>query len=253
MWRSLEVQERYVRLLPPGSFRQGEETPADEILHEEHPLLEAAVRWVRTTRFRRDDDHRLSYVVVPDLAEPEVVATFLVTLQDGTATKIERFEAVRVTPALVASRDAIADEDASRSTYPGNVAISRLQTLFGSWWQQARITAELEAQRRATSWREELGVFRALDRNLQIPEIDRWDQATRKAILGDYERQSQQAVLFGGRLALPPAVRRRLDEHRKRVELQRSTLDKRARFEDPVVEPLGILLRVPAALAGEDR
>lgn len=80
------------------------------------------------------------------------------------------------------------------------------------------------------------------------PDLDRWDQSTREAILGDYERTAQQPTLFGGAPALPPAIRRRLDEHRKRVELQRSILDRRARFEEPLVESLGILLRVPASL-----
>jgi len=111
----------------------------------------------------------------------------------------------------------------------------------------------MEARRRATAWREEITVHRTLDRDIEKPEIDRWEQATRQAILGDYERQSQQPGLFSDKPTLQPAVRRRLDEHRKRVELQRSTLDRRARFGDPIVEPLGILLRVPAALVGEDR
>lgn len=250
-WRSLEVHERYERLLAPGSFRQGEETPADEILHDEHPLLVAAVRWVRATRFRKDDDHRLSYVVVPEIPEPDLVATFLVTLQDGMAAKMERFESVRVSPVLVTSKDAIADEDASRSTHPGNVTAGRLQELFGSWWQQAKAAADTEVQRRAITWRDEVTVLRALERDIQKPEIDRWDQATRQAILGDYERQSQQPGLFGDKPTLPPAVRRKLDEHRKRVDLQHSTLDRRARLDEPIVEQLGILLRVPAALAGE--
>ena len=70
-WRSSEVQERYESLLPPGSFIKGEESAAQDVLHEEHPLLVAAVRWVRSTRFRKDDDHRLACVVVPDLSEPD--------------------------------------------------------------------------------------------------------------------------------------------------------------------------------------
>jgi hypothetical protein len=98
-------------------------------------------------------------------------------------------------------------------------------------------------------WKEGLAAFRGVEREVQKPEIDRWDKATCEAILGDYERQAQQTSLFGGGPAIPPAVRRRLDEHRKRVELQRSILERRARFEDPVIEPLGILLRVPASLA----
>jgi hypothetical protein len=219
------------------------------VLHEEHPLLEAAVRWVRSTRFRKEDDHRLAYVVVPELAELDLVATFLVTLQDGTAAKMERFEAVRVSVEMTASRDCVADEEASRVTHPGNVAAARLEELFGAWWQAARAAAEAEARRRAVDWKEGLAATRGMEREVQKPEIDRWDRATREAILGDYERQVQQATLFGAAPVIPPAIRRRLDEHRKRAELQRSILERRARFEDPMIEALGILLRVPASLA----
>jgi hypothetical protein len=247
-WRSLEVQERYESLLPPGSFSQGEESAAQDVLHEEHPLLEAAIRWVRSTRFRRDDDHRLACVVVPDLAEPDLIATFLITLQDGTAAKVERFEAVRVSAKLEVSKDSVSDEQVSRLTLPGNVPIGRLQELFGAWWHPARTIAEAHAGRRSTDWKEELETFRNLERDIQKPEIDRWDHSTREAILGDYARQTQQPLLFGDAPALPPALRRRLDEHRKRVELQRSILDRRAHFEAPLVEPLGVLLRVPASL-----
>ena len=187
-WRSLEVQERYEGLLPPGSFSRGEETAAQDVLHEEHPLLEAAVRWVWSTRFRKDDDHRLACVVVPDLAEPDLIATFLITLQDGTAAKVERFEAVRISARLEVSKDSISDEDASRITLPGNVPAGSLQDLFGAWWQEARIIAEAQAGRRAATWKEELQAFRSLERNIRKPEIDRWDQSTREAILGDYER-----------------------------------------------------------------
>ena len=145
------------------------------------------------------------------------------------------------------------DEQLSRITLPGNVPAGRLQELFGGWWQEARVIAEAQASHRATAWKEELEVFRNLERDIQKPEIDRWDRATRDAILGDYERQTQQPRLFGEAPALPPALRRRLDEHRKRVDLQRSILDRRARFEVPLVEPLGVLLRVPASLIEEGR
>jgi hypothetical protein len=242
------VQERYESLLPPGSFSPGEESAAQDVLHEEHPLLEAAVRWVRSSRFRKDDDHRLACVVVPDLAEPDLVATFLITLQDGTAAKVERFEAVRVSAKLEVSRDAESDEQASHVTLPGNVPAGLLQELFGTWWQEARTVAEAQAGRRATLWRDDLVAYRGSERNIQKPEIDRWDVSTREAILGDYARQTQQPLLFGDAPALPPALRRRIDEHRKRVELQRSILDRRAHFEAPLVEPLGVLLRVPASL-----
>jgi len=252
-WRSLEVQERYESLLPPGSFSQGEETAAQDVLHEEHPLLEAAVRWVRSTRFRKDDDHRLASVVVPDLAEPDLIATFLITLRDGTAARVERFEAVRISAKLEVSKDSVSDEQLSRITLPGNVPSVRLQELFGAWWLEARTIAEAQAGRRAALWRDDLVAYRGSKRNIQKPEIDRWDHSTREAILGDYERQTQQPRLFSDAPALPPALRRRLDEHRKRVELQRGILDRRANFEAPLVEPLGVLLRVPVSLIEGDR
>jgi hypothetical protein len=174
-------------------------------------------------------------------------------VQDGTAAKVERFEAVRISAKLEVSKDSISDEEASRITFPGNVPAGPLQELFGAWWQEARTLAEAQAGRRATSWNEELETFRSLERDIQKPEIDRWDASTREAILGDYAHQTQQPRLFGDAPALPPALRRRLDEHRKRVELQRGILDRRAHFEAPLVEPLGVLLRVPASLIKGDR
>ena len=251
VWRSHVVQERYDGLLPPGSFRPGDESAAVDVLHEEHPLLEAAVRWVGSTRFRKDDDHRLACVVVPQLAEQDLIATFLVTLQDGTAAKLERFEAVRVSHDLQSSRAPAADEEASRVTFPGNVVSGQLSALFDPWWQEARLLAESEARRRAMNWKTELIALRGLEAEFQKPEIERWDTATKEAILREHLHKEQQPLLFGEAPQLPPAIRRRLDEHRKRVDIQRTILDHRVKFEESLVEPLGVLLRVPASLVGE--
>jgi hypothetical protein len=88
---------------------------------------------------------------------------------------------------------------------------------------------------------------------MERPELERWDRVTQEAILGEYAGAAAQRDLFGRTPALPPAIRRRMDEHRKRVEFQRSLLERRTHFEPPQVEALGVLLRVPARLAGEDR
>ena len=160
----------------------------------------------------------------------------------------ERFEAVRISAKLEVSQDSVLDEQLSRITLPGNVPSGRLQELFGAWWHPARTIAEAQAGRRATLWRDDLVAYRGSERNIQKHEIDRWDVSTREAILGDYARQTQQPRLFGDTPTVPPALRHRLDEHRKRVELQRGILDRRAHFEAPLVEPLGVLLRVPASL-----
>lgn len=253
-WRSQEVESTYERLLPPGSYRQGEEEVApEEVLHEEHPLFQAALRWVRATRFRSDDDHRLACVATPDLTAPELIATCLATLQDGTGAQVQRFEAVRVPATLVVSRDVSADDAATRESHPGNVPVELLDRLFSGWWLEARRLAEDEARRRVADWRESLIAFRGLEREFRKAEIDRWDDATKKAILGDYERQLEQGRLFGGQPVMPPSIRRRLEDHRKRAEFQRSLLDRRMSFGEPTLEPLGVLLRVPAAILEEVR
>ena len=233
---------------------QGEVSPAidQDVLSEDHPRIEAAVRWVRGTRFRKNDDHRLAYVIVPEIDEPDLIATFLLTLADGTAFKLERFSAVRVTSLLKVSREPAGDEFASRSVHPGNIALEKLGDIFGSWWIEARQLAEGEALRRAQGWITDLQAFRGLERTIAKPEIDRWDKATQSAILKEHEAAIQQNNLFGGPPQLPPAIRRRLDEHRKRVEFQQTTLERRTRFEEPLVEPLGVLLRLPAPAPGEE-
>jgi superfamily II DNA or RNA helicase len=252
-WRSADVQPVYEKLLPPGAYAAGEEFSPDEVLYEDHPLLQAALRWVRASRFRADDDHRLACVAVPGLAEPELIATFLTNLQDGTGAQIQRFEAVRVTRELAVSRDAAADDAATRESYPSNVPSELLDRLFGEWWQEARRLAENEAQRRAVDWRESLVAFRGLERQLRKSEIDRWDEATKKAILGGYQQQLEQGQLFTTQPTMPPSIRRRLEDHRKRAELQRTILDRRMSFGEPAIEPLGVLLRVPASLIQEGR
>lgn len=98
-----------------------------------------------------------------------------------------------------------------------------------------------------------VAVLPRIERSIAKPELDRWDKATQSAILKEHEAGLHQQGLFGGEPQLPPAIRRRLDEHRKRVEFQYATLERRIHFETPVIEPLGVLLRVPERVAGEAR
>jgi hypothetical protein len=251
-WISAEVAAKYDSLLPPGA-RINDEAPAAEVLHEDHPLIQAAIRWARASRFRKEDDHRLAYVVEPELTAPELAATFLVVLRDGNGLNIQRFESVRVAQDLSVSQDGDRDDSAARSSHPGNASPEALNNLFEGWWERARELAEAEALRRGQEWREGLLAFRGVEVAVQKPEVNRWDAATRAAILGDYERNQQQQ-LFGGKPVMPPAIRRRLDQHQQRAAQQREYLEKRLHIDAPVVESLGVLLRVPASLlAGEAR
>ncbi len=54
---------------------------ADEILDHEHRLVQGAIRWIRQTRYSKDDDHRLAARLVADIEQPEVIATFLATVR----------------------------------------------------------------------------------------------------------------------------------------------------------------------------
>jgi hypothetical protein len=173
-------------------------------------------------------------------------------LQNATGAQVQRFEAVRVSAKLEVSRDASAEDAATRQSYPGNVPVELLERLFGDWWLEARRLAGNEAQRRAVDWKESLVAFRGLEREFRKSEIDRWDEASKRAILGEYEHQVDQGRLFGDRPPMPPSIRRRLDDHRKRAEFQRSLLDRRASFGEPTLESLGVLLRVPASLSATE-
>ena len=73
---------------------------------------------------------------------------------------------------------------------------------------------------------------------------DVWADATRKAILGQYD--DPKLFLPSLEKDLPPTIRRRLKEHRKEIDEHESFLNRRLRFEPATVEPLGVLLRVPA-------
>jgi hypothetical protein len=166
---------------------------------------------------------------------------------------IQRFESLRVAQDLRVSHDGDRDDSAARSSHPGNAPPEALNNLFEGWWERARELAEAEALRRGQGWREELLAFRGVEVAVQKPEINRWDAATPAAILGDYERNQQQQ-LFGGKPVMPPAIRRRLDQHQQRAAQQREYLENRLQIDVPAVESLGVLLRVPASLlAGEAR
>ena len=214
--------------------------PPDDILDPDHPLIGAAIRWVKSRRFDPQDDHRLAYVRTSSITMPDLVATFLVQLRDGLGQEIERVEAVRVTPDLRVSQDTGADQQALKASNEGNVTAAVLFDLFSGWWQPARELALTEAQRRTGEWQHAVAVMRQATQHDLSVELDEWDRASRRVILGD------QAELFGEG-QLPPATKRRLRQHRERYQQRRDYLEKRLQLAEPVVEPIGVLLRAPAS------
>ena len=73
-------------------------TPASSILDDDHPLAQAAIRWVRGGRYDPRDDHRLAVRVLDTIDGPDLVASYIATLRAGDNTEMERLMAVRVRP-----------------------------------------------------------------------------------------------------------------------------------------------------------
>src|SRR5208337_3755177 len=65
------------------------------ILDEDHPLAQAAIRWVRGSRYDPRDDHRLAVRVLETIDSPDLVASYIVRIRAGDNTEMERLMAVR--------------------------------------------------------------------------------------------------------------------------------------------------------------
>jgi superfamily II DNA or RNA helicase len=246
-WVDGLVKAGYDDLRAPG-LGDVEGVTADNLLHEEHPLVQAAIRWVRGSRFDAQDDHRLAFAVTSAIQAPDLVATFVVTLRDGEGIEMQRLEAVRVDQSLVASKDRDADTEALRIESEGEVDTEALVKLFEDWWNEARAAAEEEALRRARAWRQQITTQRRSEDERLREEHRLWNEACRDAILGEHKRQYQQLLLFPDRVKIPSRVLRQLRHHEEREKQRRLFLDRRLQIEEPSVEPLGILLRVPRSV-----
>jgi superfamily II DNA or RNA helicase len=216
--------------------------PSTAMLDEDHPLAQAAIRWVRGSRYASHDDHRLAVRVLDTIDGPDLIASYIVILRAGDNTEMERLIAVRVLP------DGAADPDDAAESIIGqgvaDVSEQVVRDVFASWWETACETADREAKKRAERWKNEVQGQRTAEHNGLRERFRVWADATRKAILGQYD--DPKLFLPSLEKDLPPTIRRRLKEHRKEIDEHESFLNRRLRFEPATVEPLGVLLRVPA-------
>lgn len=243
-WTGGDVLSDYVGLLAPGDAQSPDIHP-DIVLHDEHPLVGAAIRWVKSTQYT-EDNHRLAYQVADDIGTPEVLATFVVTLRDGEGEETQRIEIVRVNSDLNLTIPNEADIEIIGRQSLGNVDLPRVVAIFGEWWQKAQDLALDEAKRRVGSWRQSTVALRGLEQVKLLDELNAWDRATVQSIISRYAEEYNQPTLFGKpEDALPPAVRRRLRDHLQRARERTECLRRRVEFDEPVVEPLGVLLRIP--------
>lgn len=213
-----------------------------EILDDEHDLVQRAVRWVRESRYSRQDDHRMAVRLTAGIDQPDLIATFLATVRAADHTEMEQLLAVRVgADGTVDPEDALGllHEDGLRK----NIAQATIAGIFSPWWQAAIQKAEETARQRAERWRESARQKRFAEQGELKRQFDLWAKVTRETIAAGYDTAQ---YLPGMEKPLPPAAQRRLREHRKQVDQYDEFLNQRLVFETPTVEPLGVLLRVPA-------
>lgn len=216
---------------------------AQQILHDQHPLLLAAIRWVRQSRFQVETDgadHRLAVRVMGDLTTPDVIATFLVTLRSADHMETERLMSVRVDSKLQ-----VQPADAGwllRGESVENAPTAVIERLFGPWWQRARELAAVEAEKRASEWLNTIRNKRQGELAGLTAQLDDWNKATVASIIHGHD---MSPTLFADKPRLPPAVERRRREHQQQFERQQRFIRQRVVFDSPAVEPLGVLLRLP--------
>jgi len=138
---------------------------------------------------------------------------------------MERLMAVRVRP------DGTVDPNDSADQIPGqgvtDLAVSRVHEIFGSWWESANRVAGDEVKKRAEKWMNEIRGQHLAEHSGLRDRFKIWADATRKAILGEYDDPT--TFLPGIERDLPPTVKRRLREHRKEVDEHESFLNLRGR------------------------
>lgn len=243
-WTGGDVLSEYTGLLAPGDARSSD-IQSDNVLHDEHPLVSAAIRWVKSTQYT-EDHQRLAYQVTSDIESPEILATFVATLRDGEGQETQRIEIVRINRNLSIIAPHESDLEIIGRQSLGNVEPARVAELFEEWWVKAREIAFNEAKRRVDSWKQSVAAMRRLEQLKLEDELKAWNQATIQSIIRRYEREYNQPTLFGKpEDALPPAVRRRLRDHQQRASERIECLRRRVEFDEPTVEPLGVLLRIP--------
>lgn len=251
-WLALdpEIQPQYEHLYlhPPDD----PSISPDAILHPNHPLVKAALQWFHRLRFEpQQEEIRLAYQVVPDLNEPEMIVTFLVTLPDKAGLILTLLEPVQVTRSNV-STDEKSDRQrlADALSKPGeNVDITTLERLFADWWKEGRQIAYEQARERAEGYRRQLHYEREQHLKRMLGEWQAWREAMEREILGEYWQQYAQRPLFSDMEAkLPPAIQRRLRQHRQQAEALREQWQRWATLLPPTLEEVGILLRVPRSM-----
>jgi len=220
--------------------------PMDDILHDHHPLVQAAIRWLRETRYRPENglDHRMAVRVEPSIKKADLIVTFLATLRSQDGTEMDRMMAVRVaTGGIVDDADCV--DAIFQEGQPANITPPQLTTTFGSWWEGGLSKALAIADERARLWHDQIRQRRIAEHGDLKQKLEEWNGVTRAAIL--HNEDDPASLLFAGYKNLPPTTARLLREHEKEVQHRLEMLDKHLAFEAPTVEHLGILFRIPAS------
>ena len=188
------------------------------------------------------DDHRVAAKLLDNIDAPDIVVTFIATVRANDNTEMQRLLAIRVDAS--GATDPSEAFDLLQPRGVGEVPADQIPSLFGNWWETAREKAEVEAANRVKKWRDEVKKKRHVEHPDLRDKLIEWNSVTKAAIL--HGQDAPSGFLPGMERKLPPTVARRLREHTKEFEQQESFLNRRLEFEEPTIEQLGVLLRIPS-------
>lgn len=163
-----------------------------EFLSPGHPLVQAALRYMRGCAFKEDFPSRIAYRRTAEGSIPGYIFTYAVRFVDGRGETIEeRFETVFVSLDGVASHNPDEDMRLFTERRPfGNLSVqeeSHLLPRFRDTFEAAKQVALVEMERRREERRQELG-SRQIDISEEaLKRLGVWKTASQEQIRGHYE------------------------------------------------------------------
>lgn len=254
-----------------GVERDNEGRPVG-FLGRAHPIVRRALDRVRNLRYGSggpEVDVRAS-AARGDGPGPELLLTFLGSVETGAGREYERVLAVRVGPegsaAMLEGPDAWSYLAAPDRAVPGAGLWDRL---FASWADGARVTAFEAARQAFEPWTKGFLDRHALDLAEERKVLDAWFRARTEAVCGSVRvaeaslfdspdtgpvprwrtggTERERLASFATDRANPPAARSEAEGVLALYDRRDADLRQRGKVKDVQIVPVGLLMLVPQA------
>lgn len=204
-------------------------------------VARASINAMRELRYDVQNNPRVAARTHALVERPVLVGTFLCSVRSRDGFTEERLEAIGIEESGLLFDDA--HELLSIEAHPEPMSFATIaREAFGAWWQRGYDRVHEEAMRLAESWAQ------------QILEERRHELARHRAALNDWYAAERNIATRGhgdaSMLLFEESATASTKRELERVEADRkrqlAELDDRASIEQPVCDPLGILLVMPA-------